>query len=159
MNYYNGYSPKERSKKLAALHCLYPNYSHPYYKPPCHLCGDPTTEVQPHSEDYAEPFLWSVRQLMPCALTATCAFTVASTRRHRGSPTRHIYGAAASVPTCGLRRSLARSHVSRRHSSPVSRSRSHHSALRCTAVPVGGSYSLPIHDFSTNLLHVPDESA
>jgi hypothetical protein len=45
MNYYNGYSPKERNKKLAALHRLYPNYSHPYYKPPCHLCGDPTAEV------------------------------------------------------------------------------------------------------------------
>ena len=58
MNYYNGYSPKERNKKLAALHRLYPNYSHPYYRPPCHLCRDATAKVQPHSEDYAEPFLW-----------------------------------------------------------------------------------------------------
>jgi hypothetical protein len=100
-------------------------------------------------------FCGSVRQFMPCALTATRAFTVASTRRHRGSPTRHIYGAAASVPTCALRRSLARSNVSRRRSSPVSRFRSHRSALRCTTVPSGGSHSLRIHDFSTNLLHVP----
>jgi hypothetical protein len=58
MNYYNGYSPKERNKKLAALHKLYPNYSHPYYQPPCHLCSDPNAEVEPHSEDYTEPFLW-----------------------------------------------------------------------------------------------------
>src|SRR5262249_26642991 len=103
-------------------------------------------------------FCGSVRQFMPCAGTATRAFTVASTRRHRGSPTRHIYGAAASVPTCALRKSLARSHVSRRRSTPVSRFCSHHYVLRCTAVPGGGSHSLRIHDFSTNLLHVPDES-
>src|SRR4029077_14134290 len=101
----------------------------------------------------------SVRQFMPCALTATRGFTVASPRRHRGSPTRRIYGAAASVQTCALRKSLARSHVSRRRSSPLSRFRSYHSVLRCTVVPRGGSHSLRIHGFSHSLLHVPDESA
>jgi len=58
MNFYNGYTPQERNKKLAALHRLYPNYSHPYYQPPCHICGDPAAKVQPHGEDYAEPFRW-----------------------------------------------------------------------------------------------------
>jgi hypothetical protein len=58
MNFYNGYGPNERNKKLAALHKLYPNRSHRYYQPPCHLCGDTKAAVQPHSEDYAEPFVW-----------------------------------------------------------------------------------------------------
>jgi hypothetical protein len=48
--------PRQRNKKLAALHRSYPNYSHPFYQPPCHLCGDPAAKVQPHSEDYAEDF-------------------------------------------------------------------------------------------------------
>src|SRR5262249_41672128 len=104
-------------------------------------------------------FCGSARQFMPCALTATRGFTVASPRRHLGSPTKHIYGAAASVPICALRRSLARSHVSRRRLSPVGRFRSYQCVLRCTVVPSGGSHSLRIHDFSTSLLHVPDESA
>ena len=58
MNFYNGYTPKERNKKLAALHRFYPHYSHPYYQPPCHLCCDPAAKVQPHSEDYTETFRW-----------------------------------------------------------------------------------------------------
>ena len=58
MNSYNGYTSQERSKKLAALHRRYPNNTHPYYQPPCHLCGDPSAKVQPHSEDYSEPFRW-----------------------------------------------------------------------------------------------------
>lgn len=58
MNHYNGYTPQEREKKLRASHRLFPEHSHPYHKPPCHLCGDPTSKVEPHSEDYSEPFLW-----------------------------------------------------------------------------------------------------
>src|SRR4030095_16309054 len=79
MNYYNGYSPKQRNKKLAALHRLYPNYSHPYYKPPCHLCGDATAEVQPHSEDYAEPFLWE----RPAVLCRVFSLPLAASRSLR----------------------------------------------------------------------------
>ena len=81
MNYYNGYSPKQRNKKLAALHRLYPNYSHPYYRPPCHLCGDSTAKVQPHSEDYAEPFLWE----RP-AIYAVCSHCHSRLHRRFDSP-------------------------------------------------------------------------
>lgn len=58
MNFYNGYTPNERSKKLRALHATYPGRSHPYYHCECHVCGDPTAKVAPHGEDYAEPYLW-----------------------------------------------------------------------------------------------------
>lgn len=58
MTFYNGYSPQERRRKLRALHRLFPNRSHPYFQGPCHMCGDPTVPVAPHSEDYAEPFRW-----------------------------------------------------------------------------------------------------
>jgi hypothetical protein len=58
MVYYNGYSPKEREKKRRASYKIYPNHSHPYYKGPCHVCGDPNSPVEPHSEDYSEPYLW-----------------------------------------------------------------------------------------------------
>lgn len=58
MNWYNGYSPKERYKKLREHGKLFPSRSHPYFAPPCHMCGDPSSPVMPHSEDYSEPFLW-----------------------------------------------------------------------------------------------------
>lgn len=58
MKYYNGYTPAERNKKLRISHQLFPNHTHPYYHGPCHLCGDPSAPVEPHSEDYSEPFLW-----------------------------------------------------------------------------------------------------
>ena len=81
MNFYNGYSPAERAKKLAALHRLYPNHSHPYYQPPCHMCGDPTAKVQPHDEDYAEPYRWE----RP-AIYAVCATCHARLHRRFNSP-------------------------------------------------------------------------
>ena len=58
MNYYNGYTPGERQKKLRASYKLFPNHSHPYYQGPCHICSDPVGPVEPHSEDYSEPYLW-----------------------------------------------------------------------------------------------------
>lgn len=58
MVFYNGYSPREREKKLRASYKIYPNHSHPYYHGSCHLCGDPGNPVEPHSEDYSEPYLW-----------------------------------------------------------------------------------------------------
>lgn len=59
MNYYNGYSPEERDRKLRASHRLWPaRCGHPCSQPPCHLCGDPQAVVRPHSEDYSEPYHW-----------------------------------------------------------------------------------------------------
>lgn len=58
MNSYNGYSGRERDRKyqeykrLRALGLTIPEL------PPCHLCGDPDSKVEPHSEDYSEPYLW-----------------------------------------------------------------------------------------------------
>jgi len=58
MDYYNGYTPQERNRKLRASYKIFPNHSHPYYKGACHMCGDPNSPVEPHSEDYSEPYLW-----------------------------------------------------------------------------------------------------
>lgn len=70
MNYYNGYTPRERVKKLREHHKLFPNQSHPYFNGACHMCGDPHSPVAPHSEDYSEPFLWY--QPAEYALCSTC---------------------------------------------------------------------------------------
>ena len=58
MDYYNGYTPQERNRKLRASYKIFPDQSHPYYKGACHMCGDPDSPVEPHSEDYSEPYLW-----------------------------------------------------------------------------------------------------
>lgn len=58
MDFYNGYTPQERNRKLRASYKIFPNRSHPYYKVACHMCGDPDSPVEPHSEDYSEPYLW-----------------------------------------------------------------------------------------------------
>ena len=70
MEWYNGYSPQERNRKLRALHKAFPNYSHAYYSGSCHMCGDPNSPVAPHSEDYSEPFLWD--QPAEYAVCNTC---------------------------------------------------------------------------------------
>jgi len=70
MEWYNGYSPQEREKKLREHHKLFPNHSHPYYSGLCHMCGDPHSPVAPHSEDYSEPFLWD--RPAEYALCQTC---------------------------------------------------------------------------------------
>jgi len=59
MDGYNGYSGRERDKKyqeykrLRALGLSIPAL------PPCQLCGDTECAVEPHSEDYSLPYLWS----------------------------------------------------------------------------------------------------
>jgi hypothetical protein len=70
MDWYNGYSPQERNKKLRELHKRFPNRSHPHDSGPCHMCGDPNSPVAPHSENYSEPFLWD--QPAEYALCKTC---------------------------------------------------------------------------------------
>lgn len=70
MDYYNGYTPQERNRKLRASYKVFPGRSHPYYQGPCHMCGDPSSPVEPHSEDYAEPYRWE--RPAEYALCKTC---------------------------------------------------------------------------------------
>ncbi len=58
MDFYNGYTPQERAKKLRAMYKQFPGRSHPYFQGPCDMCGDPNSPVAPHTEDYSEPYLW-----------------------------------------------------------------------------------------------------
>ena len=58
LGYYNGYSPGERVAKLQAMHKKWPGRTHPYYRGRCHMCGDPTSPVSPHDEDYGLPYRW-----------------------------------------------------------------------------------------------------
>ena len=58
MESYNGYTGKEREakyleyKRLRALGKSEPT------RPPCQLCGNEDCEVEPHSEDYSQPYKW-----------------------------------------------------------------------------------------------------
>jgi hypothetical protein len=70
MDYYNGYTPKERNRKLRESYKVFPNRSHPYYTGACHMCGDPHSPVEPHSEDYSEPYHWD--RPAEYALCKTC---------------------------------------------------------------------------------------
>ena len=59
MDPYNGYTSKERERKLRASYKEFPNRSHPLYRhPECQLCGDIHCRVEPHTEDYSVPYLW-----------------------------------------------------------------------------------------------------
>jgi hypothetical protein len=59
MDSYNGFSGRERDRKyqeykrLRALGLSIPAV------PPCQFCGDPSSPVEPHSEDYAMPYEWA----------------------------------------------------------------------------------------------------
>ncbi len=59
MNNYNGYSGLEREEKLRALHRLKRAGEFPSPPNACMLCGDPNVVLEPHSEDYSKPFLWT----------------------------------------------------------------------------------------------------
>lgn len=59
MDYYNGYTPKERGRKLRASYRIFPNRTHPLYGAKgCQICGNPACPVEPHTEDYSLPYLW-----------------------------------------------------------------------------------------------------
>lgn len=78
---YNGFSPAQRFRKLRAMHKQFPNRSHPFFTGHCSMCGSPQDKVQPHSEDYSEPFSWGRPAMFP--VCRTC-----HTRLHRrfGAP-------------------------------------------------------------------------
>ena len=58
MNPYNGYSGAEREAKLRARHKRRRAGLETQHQPPCAICRDPNLPVEPHAEDYAQPFLW-----------------------------------------------------------------------------------------------------
>jgi len=52
------YTPQERIRKQGVANRTFPG-GHPLSKGQvCQLCGDPDCKVEPHSEDYSEPYLW-----------------------------------------------------------------------------------------------------
>ena len=69
MDAYNAYTGLERDKKyqeykrLRKLGQAVPNQG------PCQLCGDPTVEVEAHTEDYSRPYRW-----LPPAEYMICRF-------------------------------------------------------------------------------------
>ncbi len=56
MNYYNGYSPKERERKLRNSNKLIKTGEMKLSSGPCDICGDPDCPTEYHSEDYSVPF-------------------------------------------------------------------------------------------------------
>jgi hypothetical protein len=59
VGWYNGYSPKERMKKLNVFKKLMARGEVPPTAGPCSLCGDPDVPVEYHDEDYSEPYIWT----------------------------------------------------------------------------------------------------
>lgn len=59
MDWYNGYSDKERTASIAPTHRAIRNRDVPMAPNGCMLCGDPTARLELHSEDYSTPYRWS----------------------------------------------------------------------------------------------------
>jgi hypothetical protein len=55
---YNGYSSQERAAKYRVLKRFWAAGEGPSHQGSCMLCGDSTSSVEPHSEDYAKPYRW-----------------------------------------------------------------------------------------------------
>lgn len=55
---YNGYTGKERNAKQRAMNLLKKLGTYRALDGPCSLCGDPEARIEPHSEDYSEPYIW-----------------------------------------------------------------------------------------------------
>jgi len=66
-NDYNGFTGRQRDRKLRALHRLHAEGIYPGTGRPCDLCNDPDAATAPHSEDYSEPYQWE-----PPAVYAVC---------------------------------------------------------------------------------------
>lgn len=60
MAWYNGYSDAERARKGREGVRGRANGTLKTYAGPCMLCNDPDVGVEPHSEDYSEPYRWDV---------------------------------------------------------------------------------------------------
>jgi hypothetical protein len=58
MEPYNGYTGKERDAKYQEYKRLLAMGKMERQEPPCQLCGNEECEVEPHSEDYSQPYKW-----------------------------------------------------------------------------------------------------
>jgi hypothetical protein len=58
MDSYNGYTEAERIKRLRASYKVFPGRTHPLYRGACQIYGDSSHPVEPHAEDYSEPYRW-----------------------------------------------------------------------------------------------------
>lgn len=63
-SFYNGYSPAERDAKYQVLMERIAIGEQPEAAGPCMLCGDPTSPVMYHDEDYSLPYLWESPALL-----------------------------------------------------------------------------------------------
>lgn len=66
-NWYNGYCSLERDKKFREYKRLVRRGELSPPSGPCALCNDPGVPVEPHDEDYSEPYVWA-----PPALLGLC---------------------------------------------------------------------------------------
>ena len=95
-SWYNGFSPKERNKKLKISKQLVAKGCLLAAQGPCALCGDPDVPVEYHDEDYGEPFLWRSLRFFLCANIATDTnFTSDSGIKRRGRCLSLMYVVAA----------------------------------------------------------------
>ena len=60
MEWYNGFSPAERTANGVALNAGLAAETVPRPSGNCALCGDPAASLEYHSEDYARPYRWTV---------------------------------------------------------------------------------------------------
>ena len=58
MEAYNGYTGHEREAKTLEYKRLRAMGKTEPAEPPCRLCGNEECEVEPHSEDYSQPYKW-----------------------------------------------------------------------------------------------------
>jgi hypothetical protein len=70
LNWYNGFSPIERNKKLQVSKRLVSKGALSPATGPCAICGDPDVAVEYHDEDYGEPYIWTEPALF--ALCRNC---------------------------------------------------------------------------------------
>lgn len=59
MDWYNGYSDKERTASIAPMNRALRNGEVPPATNGCMLCGDRDARLELHSQDYSKPYRWS----------------------------------------------------------------------------------------------------
>lgn len=70
LGWYNGFSPAERNAKMLVCNEKIASGEVADASGPCMLCGAPDIEVELHSEDYGQPYLWTYPAVL--TLCKTC---------------------------------------------------------------------------------------